>query len=169
MINYETFPRVPWIMQNYAKALNIDIDDLLQVTNAEYDSPLLMTSKTQYDLAQTQEPVQCVWCADIPTREERPQIQKSLLTPMYGGEIYFETPEDERNKTIIFVDDCLRIGERVPTQWATLSVLQYMFKEHLVLGGVPDKAFDWFDKMPIVLLLCDHNLWYESVVAQTYF
>ncbi len=167
------YPRVPWFLEAYASVLGTSIQDLLQVEiiGCDYTAPVY-TSRKKYDEFGNDELVMCSWVAGIPHRAETPSVEKRMLRPILGGEIYFKNPGG-KDKIILYVDDHLRIGALSLAEWKTVSLLQEELKDCCVLGGDPDVVLDFFENFngkggKIDLLICDYNLWWGEDASGRY-
>ncbi len=164
------YPRVPWLLEAYASVLGTSIQDLLQVQiiSDDYTDPVY-TSRERYDKSSDNESVMCSWAAGIPHRAETPSVEKRMLRPILGGEIYFENPGG-KDKIILYVDDHLSIGVLSLGAWKTVSSLQEELRDCCVLGGDPDVILGFFEKFngKVDLLICDYNLWWGKYAPDRY-
>ncbi len=165
------------MMEPYGLLLGTSIDDLLQVDALDdYYPPPLYTSKRRFANSAPDDQIPCAWCAGIPTRQESPDIAKSRLVPVLGGEVYFDMPSRKNpGKIILFVDDSLARDSASYGDWPTVYYLQKAFALDTVLGGDPDVILDLFNQLTensiqVSLLVCDHNLgWKSAKDANLYF
>ena len=137
----DVFPRVPWLLERYAKYLGTTPDDTVQVNVPE--DYLFYASLSEIN--STADVVRCTCDAGIPGREEIVYFKKNEITPLQGGEIYLSLPKNP-GKIVLYVDGLCEPIRNNFNPWNTVVTLQKMCNA-AVLGGDPDEALKIIDEV----------------------